>query len=400
MPHPRQPLLDATVIGIDLHSQAVTACLITANAGIRSKPRFIEATTDTIVALLKKRAKPGDIPVIEATTNAFHIAGKLEQAGFKPVVVCADCVADKARADRVNDRIDAENLARAHLNGDTELVWQPSAKHRDMRQLFFARRDAVKNATQAVNRTWAFLNGLGHKTTRTQIKKAKTPDALLPNLLPGARLQLAHKIADYQNALAHRDACDGLIAQHAAQNPDIQRLLKCLGISHLTAFALVAFIEDVHRFATAPKLVRYLGLNPGVHRSGKSAGPANVSRFGRHDLKALLIEGAQSAFRHGALPVHKWARRLSGRRACRNLAVVALARRLAVCAWHLLMGHGLADASPGPDAATLRKLGKLATALGKPRLQTLGYASTGAFIQHIAAQLFPNSEMATNKKTE
>ena len=395
----RQLLTDATVIGVDLHSESITACALTVAAGLVAKPRFFEATTENFLDVFKKHSKPGDILVIEATTNAHHTAEKLATLeGRKPVVVGSECVADKERADRVNDRIDAENLARAHIAGDTREVWLPSPEHRDMRQLFFARRDAVKNATQAVNRIWAFLNARGNKTPKTQIKKAKTPAELLPGLLPGETLHLTQALADYQNALAHRDACDALIAQHAATNPDIQRLLKILGISHLTAFALVAFIEDVHRFETAKKLVRYLGLNPTVHKTGKNPGPKHVSRFGRHDLKALLIECAQSAYRHGKLPVHKWARRLVGRRKIYNLGVVALARKLAVYAWHLLMGHALHDGAE-PDASTLRKFAKLASVLGKSNLKALGYETPVAFVQQMRALHFPRGGLAMNYET-
>jgi transposase len=396
----RQLLTDATVIGVDLHSESITACAITTTAGAFSKPRFFEATTENLLAVFKKQTKPGDILVIEATTNAFHTAEKLATLeGRTPIVVASECVADKERADRVNDRIDAQNLARAHISGDTREVWQPSAAHRDMRQLFFARRDAVKNATCAVNRVWSFLNARGNKTGKAKIKKAKTPAELLPGLLPGETLHLAQALADHQTALAHRDACDSLIARHAATNPHIQRLLKILGISHLTAFALVAFIEDAQRFDNPKKLVRYLGLNPTVHSTGKNPGPKHVSRFGRHDLKVLLIECAQSACRHGKLPVHKWARRLVGRRKIYNLGVVALARKLAVYAWHLLMGHPLHDGAE-PDASTLRKFAKLASVVGKERLKTLGHVTPGAFLRHLAALHFPGSEMAMNIKKE
>ena len=390
----RQLLTDATVIGVDLHSESITACAVTVAAGRLAKPRFFEATMENVMAVFKKHSKPGDFLVIEATTNAFHLAEKLAALdGRKPIVVCSECVADKERADRVNDRIDAENLALAHIRGEARPVWQPSAAHRDMRQLFFARRDAVKNATQAVNRVWAFLNARGNKTPRAAIKKAKTPADLLPGLLPGETLHLAQALADYHAALAHRDACDALIAQHAAANPDIQRLLKILGISHLTAFALVAFVEDAKRFGNPKKLVRYVGLNPTVHQTGKNPGPRHVSRYGRHDLKTLLIECAQSAYRHGKLPVHKWARRLVGRRKVYNLGVVALARKLATYAWHVLMGHDLHDGSE-PDAGTLRKFAKLAGVVGKAHLKTLGYDTPDAFVQRMRALHFPRSGIA------
>jgi transposase len=392
----RTLILNATVIGVDLHSEQITACVITVTDGKCAKPRFFTTPVENAEAAFRKHAQPGDPLLIEATTNAFHLAERLAAIGLNPMVVTSDCVARKERPDRVNDRIDAENLAHAHISGDTVEVWQPSPQHRDMRQLFFARRDAVNNATRAVNRVWGLLNGRGLKTSRTQIKKAKDACELLPGGPAFALLHLGQLMDDYRAALAHRDACDTLIARHAASNPDVQRLLRVLGIHILTAFALVAFIEDANRFAGPKQLVRYLGLNPSVRTSGKYTGSRAISRFGRRDLRMLLIEGAQSAYRHGAHAMHKWARRLTGRKGIRNIGVVALARKMAVCVWHLLKGHPLPDSVAREDASFLRKLAKLASVAGKAHLQTLGFHSPGAFVQHLIGQSDSDREKATN----
>jgi len=63
----------------------------------------------------------------------------------------------------------------------------------------------------------------------------------------------------------------------------------------------------------------------------------------------------------------------------RNKAVVAVARKLTVSVWHLLMGH-YSELSEMPDSLH-RKLLKLATVLGKEQLKQAGCQSREAFVQ-------------------
>src|SRR5574344_2914888 len=87
------------------------------------------------------------------------------------------------------------------------------------------------------------------------------------------------------------------------------RVMQSPGIGVITAFALVAFVEDIHRFATPKKLVSYIGVNPCVNSSGESKDPKEMSIYGNKVLKYLFVQVGQSLLRrkttHG---VSRWAR--------------------------------------------------------------------------------------------
>ena len=135
----------------------------------------------------------------------------------------------------------------------------------------------------------------------------------------------------------------------------------------------------------AEKLASYIGLNPSVCGSGEKEAKGEVSRFGRSDLKAIFVEAAQSAMRTDS-PAARWAKRLLARGKEWNVAIAALARKLAVLCWHILMGH------PAPSRerqyATAAKLGRLAFCVGKEAVRRAGFASATEFVAARCSMLY------------
>ena len=162
-------------------------------------------------------------------------------------------------------------------------------------------------------------------------------------------------------------------------------LMQVLGIGPLIAYALVAIIGDIGRFSTSGQLVAYAGLNPSVAQSGKTEGRGGLSKHGRKDLKSFIIEGAHSAMTHGREPMHDWARGLVKNGKHFNQALCALARKMLVRAWHILMGH-----PPLKPAATANHRRKLtAVARSARRLGTLegiGYSKVAHYVLDTAAR--------------
>jgi transposase len=127
---------------------------------------------------------------------------------------------------------------------------------------------------------------------------------------------------------------------------------------------LIAVIGDVSRFPTSRHLVGYLGLHPRVRQSG--SGPAHHGRLSKEGSAAarhVLVEAAWTASRSPG-PLRAFAARIAARRG-RQVAAVAVARKLSVLCWCLLArGEDYAFARPG---MVRRKLRRLELAAGAPR---------------------------------
>ena len=366
-PNPTPPAPVAEAIGMDAHSRKIVLCHMRRVGDAIEKVRTVHTT---LVALEKTylAQMPAGVPtVLEASTNSFDIARRLTAIGRDARVLCSDVLSSLSRQDRANDRIDAENLARAILRYGSELqtVFQPSPRGTLLRETFFAYRDARKDQTRAANRL------LAETTTRDWLRP-------LASRAPGL-------VEDWRRAARTVKARQKAIEQEVFADPDMTRLQQVSGIRFIGAFAVVAFAEDIRRFVNPKKFVSYIGLNPTVGDSGEKNGRRSVSCFGRTDLKAIFIEGAQTVLRTGS-PMARWAKHLLARGKHWNVVVCALARKLAVLCWHILMGHPAPDRERQP--ATMRKLDRLARSVGRTAVRAAGYASASEYVSSVATRLY------------
>jgi len=130
---------------------------------------------------------------------------------------------------------------------------------------------------------------------------------------------------------------------------------------------LLAAIGDITRFPHARQLVGYAGLGARVYDSAETHHGGGITKQGRRDLRAALIEAAWVAVLHNAY----WKARFE--KLCRRLgkekAIVAIARQMLVVVWHLWHDHEL---DRHMDTVTLaRKLMTWAEAGGRAMRQGL-----------------------------
>jgi len=136
------------------------------------------------------------------------------------------------------------------------------------------------------------------------------------------------------------------VARFALGSSEIRRLMTIPGVGLLSAATFVAVVGDVRRFPSARRLVGYLGLDPRVRQSGSSAARmGHISKEGPSSARAALCEAAHAALRSPG-PLRAFGGRIAARRG-RQVAVVAVARKLATIAWQLLRsGEDYAYSNP------------------------------------------------------
>lgn len=333
--------------------------------------------TAQLEAWAKKWLRAGDTVVLEASGNSFEVARRLHACGVTAVVLesrQASYVRDNFCND---DRHSAEKLARVYLSGMAKVVWEPDPVTRERREVFFAHRNAVRDATRCRNRIHSFLNEhcirLPAKTRLTEPSGLKT--ALAARSWSELQKQLIEeKFQQLWDTERRRKQLERLMVRELAGHPEWSRLWRLMGVRHRVAFALMAMIGDIRRFPTAKRLAGYLGLAPRKEQSGNNpkGRELGLGSVGRSDLRALLIQSAQNAMKQKNSPLHRWGWKLAVKKN-HNQAVAAVARKLTVAIWHLLMGHFSPLVEAGEHLTT--KLLKLATVLGQETLQQLGFKS-------------------------
>jgi len=369
------------VIGLDAHPYLFSAAALSGADALQAKQEWVvdRVALDRLEAVLRKRTQPGDVMVLEASGNSFAVAERLFALGLRAVVLESQAVGKVGKAYCATDKVDAVKIARVYLSGLAHEVWVPDGKAAERRELFFGHRNAVRDSVRARNRIWAFLNQ--QCLRRPKGLRLAGPHALSELLVlrawtPLQQLLLAEEVTAFQQAEVRRRRLREEIAAEVVSDPQILKMIRLLGIRDKVAFALAAFIGTIERFENAKKLVAYFGLNPSVSRSGIGGGNGGLTHYGRSDVRALLIQAAQSIMKYGRGATHHWAVALKMRKG-NNLAVAALARKLVVSVWYLLKGF-FTPLTELTDPLKV-KMHKIACEIGKTRILKMGFASIADF---------------------
>ena len=382
---------ETILVGMDAHSEKIALCITRWQHGL--DPIVLKSITTTLDSLentYKRQVPAGALTVLEASTNAFSIVRRLRAVGQCAKVLVSDTLAGRARADRINDRIDAQNLAFAYARGGTRSVYVPSERNQHWRDIFFGYSNAVKDSVRWSNRIWGFCSGHGLKLPKQSFRRkieAVRKDVLAYAWTQDEMFHVDTLLLEYEHSMELRDRYEKRIVRIVSETPGMTRLMQLLGVRFIIAFALVAVIEDVTRFSNPKKLVSYIGLNPTVLESGKAEGRRTLSHHGRRDLKKLMVQAAQCVLRRGSDDMAKWARRKIASGKNRNIVVCAVARKLVTRAWHILMNHPVPDRES--ERSFRRKLAELASAVGSEHLAMIGYKKTAEYVEAICAQIYP-----------
>ena len=364
------------VIGLDSHPDSFTAASLrglTPAAAVVEKV-FNKVPMAQLGSWAKKHTTAQDLIVLEASGNSFQVVRTLAALGRQAKVLESCQMGKLKEAHANNDKISAVRIGKAYLAGTAKEVWVPDPKTQEWRDWFHAYHKAVKRSTQMRARLRSYLsdNGVRLKAS-TRLTEPELAETQLRQARSWSERQwqvIEILLADLRHADQQRRHWHSLMAQEVLAEPVLLSLVRLCGIREIIAFALGAFIGDIKRFASPKKLVKYVGLNPAFDDSGNSEWHGGIGGHGHKLLRSLLIEGAQAILRCSQTPLARWGRKLLATKGSVNLAVAAIARKLTVALWYLMMGRW--TALEELDARLLRKVSSLIGSVGEPGLKALG----------------------------
>src|SRR6266480_6179634 len=363
------------VIGVDSHPDSFTAAMLRGRtpAGAVVEKIFNKLPMARLSEWAKKNTTAQDLFVLEASGNSFQVVRSLA-AVERQAKVLESCHLGKLKeAHANNDKISAVRIGKAYLAGTSKEVWVPNPKTQEWRDWFHAHRKAVKRTTQMRNRILSYLSDNGVRfqpginlaegeAGAEQIRAARKWSPRQLQVLDIMLMEIRH-------GEEQRQHWRSLIAQEVLADPLLLSMVRLCGVRDQVAFALGAIIGDIKRFANPRKLVKYVGLNPAFDDSGEGEWSGGIGGHGRKDLRSLLIESAQSILR-SSHPLAKWGKKLLARKGSIKLAVAAVARKLVMAIWYLMMARWTPVEEI--DARLALKLGKIITHVGAEGLKKLG----------------------------
>jgi len=362
-------------IGLDIH-RGFCEVAIAEDGRVRSARRI--GTAPAELEAFGTSLGADDVVTLEATGNAAAIARILAPHAR---VILANPKATKAatRLRTKTDRIDARTLAQLLASGFLPEVWRPDRATGALRRQVSRRAHLVKQRTKAKNQVHAALiRNLVGRPPASDLFGRRGREWLAGVELPADErdgVEASLRAVDFLDAEVAR--LDAVLAGAVLASPDMRRLMTLPGVSGTTAATLVAVIGDVQRFPGPGRLVAYLGLDPRVSQSGEDAARhGRISKQGASVARHVLVEAAWVASRTAG-PLRAFAQRVAARRGW-NVAIVAVARKLAVIAWHLLSRKE--EYAYGSPSRVRLKLRRLELRAGSERFQgrAIGLAASEA----------------------
>jgi transposase len=250
------------------------------------------------------------------------------------------------RVKRKTDKDDALKLAKLAVLGQLPTAHMPSPQRRQRRRLVHHRRVLVDRRTAIKNQVRSIFSQQGlqlpprgrawTKIGLAQIAAHARPLSQCDDVLDLWRGRLhveLHLLAQLNEQVAQVDAkLDALGADDAR----VRLLQSVPGVGPRLAETVVAHLDDPHRFKTAGQVASYAGLVPKQFESGTIKRSCRITRRGPALLRSMLVEVAWMVYLRNDWAKHFVQRISRGVASRKNIAIVALARKLLVTLWAML----------------------------------------------------------------
>jgi len=322
-------------IGIDMHQRYSFCSVKDTVTGSRMRTR-VSHTGDAVPAFLAAYRGVA-AAAVEATRNWYWMVNALDAADIEAHLV--DPTAAKPLISRRNktDRIDSDGISDLLAEGLLPESWMAPRPVRDGRELLRGRMTLVALRTATKNR----LHGLVERYLPTPViadlfgvrGRQWLAHVTLP---PHAQFVLERQLALLDQLEPLLLAYEARIHEVVRRTPEAQRLDTLPGIGPLLALTIAYEVGTWTRFPSHEHFCSYSGLAPTIQASGGHTRYGPTPKASNRFLRWAFVEAANVIASHPSpKPVYQVFAGVRQRRGY-GKAIVALARHLAVAAFHML----------------------------------------------------------------
>lgn len=322
--------MHATTIAIDIAKSIFQLHWVDADGVIHRR----KLSRSKLMEFIARR--PPSRIVMEACGGAHHLARQFTALGHEVELLPTGQVRSFVRGNK-DDAADARGIWVAAQQSDIRRVPIKTVQQQAVQSLHRLRSHWMSTRNASLNCLRSLLYEFGlvlPKGPAAAIKQLAAQRERLDRLVPAAMVRSAQLQLDMfrqcEQAIATLEAELEAVLK---QSSPAQRLDAVPGIGLLGATALAATLGDGKAWRSGRHFATCIGLPPAHSGTGGKVQMGRMSKRGDPYLRTLLIAGARSLV---LLPKKsEWLQGLLQRRPV-NVAVVALAHKLARLAWALV----------------------------------------------------------------
>ena len=331
------------ILALDLGKYKTVGCAYERESG----QHHFRATSTTPAALqqLVTEVKP-DRVVIEVCNIAGWVRDLLRGMGVEVQVAnTSDDAWRWRKVKKKNDRRDALKAAQLSAVNQLREVHIPRLEVRQWRALIAFRQQLVRRRGRIKNHIRDLLLSEGQLLPRggkcwTQLGVARLEAMARPlnevdvNELWRGQLHLElRQLREVQQEIVVVEAKLDALAVGDAR---VTLLRTIPGVGPRLSEAIVALLDQPQRFRKASEVSAYVGMVPKELDSGETQRRGPITKHGSRLVRSLLVEVAWAGLRHNRWVRETYQRISGGKKSRKQIAIVAVGRRLLVRCWAML----------------------------------------------------------------
>jgi len=343
-------------VGLDVHLKRSSICILDAH-GKQVKRLEVKGHWPAVLAEIQSRVPRPFAICYEASCGYGYLYERLAPIARHVSVAHPAQLRLICKSKKKNDKVDAAKLAKLLYLDMVPQVHVPRVDVRAWRALITYRHRLMDKRVAIKNQIRALLRGLGIAAdvpagkrlwSGTGIKWLKEQQLAEPDAL---RRDLAIEELDEMNVKLKR--VEKELNRRADAHPGVTLLKTIPGVGVRTAEAMVAWIDDVSRFARNKHVGSYFGLVPCQDASAAKNRLGHITKDGPPVVRKLLCEAGWQGTRRSAAIRAYFERVMRNDPDRKKIALVATAHHLArVMAAMLRTGEAWRADEPTTTAPT------------------------------------------------
>ncbi|WP_461257581.1 IS110 family RNA-guided transposase [Treponema sp. R80B11-R83G3] len=329
-------------VGVDLHKTQFTVCV----RGLGEEQFALYPTTEEGYKAFLKRAaiwQGCEIEVkaaVESTGNTRHFKNRLEEAGVGVEVINTMKFKVVNESVKKTDRHDAATIAEFLEKDMLPHSHLCSRESEEMRRLLKARTTLVRAQVVMKNQIHALLTAEGFEDAKGSLQskrgRKRTLDALKQcknGLAAQTLMEIIDRLEENVNLIEKE------LRELTKENKAVELLKGIPGCGEVCAWTIIAYTDDVKRFASAKKYASYAGLAPWVQNSNETVHHGRITKRGPEQLRTALVQVVmgmrrmkKKTLRWRLMERHEMMKRSKGS----GKTIIATARKIAVIIWNML----------------------------------------------------------------
>lgn len=309
-------------IGVDLHSNSLTACYLTAAGeetlatwGLSDLTKFLSSLTAT------------DRLAVEATGNTRWFVGQVQAQVTEVVVVNPSQFEVIRRSVRKTDKEDARRLAQFLQKDFLPTARLKSELAAEITSLAETRDKLVKLRTTLVNKLHALHRSRGVVSRKSEFLSERGLQRVLEREWSlTTRVEVEVIVRQVRTLREPIKRLEQQLTESGAQLAGYAGLVSIKGIGAKAAAILLSLIGDVADFASEGKLASYFGIVPRVANSNETVQHGRITKRGSKLGRTTLVQCTLVAIRYSPY-LRQFYEKLKAKKGA-GKAIIATARKL------------------------------------------------------------------------